>query len=258
MKYFGKAESAAARIVGLFRAGNVPKALAPIFIKRRDGVPCRRWSWSNQLITALHGYSDARGFRQWEQVGRHVKKGERAFYILAPCTRKIQERDGATGDESDRVALYGFRGVAVFGYDQTDGAALPVDTENQQFIDGLPLVSVASTWGLSVETYDGAGARNLGYYRHGQGIALGVENLATWAHELVHAADDRRGTITKRSGQQLDNEVVAELGGAVLLQCLGHDHESDTGGAWKYIERYADKHGKGAHLRLREAAGACL
>jgi integrase len=75
--------------VGLFRAGNVPKALAPIFIKRRDGLPCRRWSWSNQLITALHGYADARGFRQWEQAGRHVKKGERAFDILAPRTRNF-------------------------------------------------------------------------------------------------------------------------------------------------------------------------
>jgi len=244
MKYYGKAESAAARIVGLFRAGNVPKVLAPIVIKRRDGVPCRRWSWSNQLITALHGYSDARGFRQWEQVGRHVKKSERAFYILAPCTRKIRERDGETGEESDRVALYGFRGVPVFGYEQTDGAALPVDTENQQFIDGLPLVSVASAWGLSVETYDGADARHRGYYRHGQGIALGVKNLATWAHELVHAADARHGTLTKKSGQQLDNDVVAELGGAVLLQCLGYEHDSDTGGAWRYIERYAEKHGK--------------
>lgn len=28
-----------------------------------------------------------------------------------------------------------------------------------------------------------------GWYRHKQAIALGVQNLATWAHELVHAAD---------------------------------------------------------------------
>jgi len=142
--------------VGLFRDGSVPKALAPIFVRRRDGVPCRRWSWSNQLITALHGYADARGFRQWEQVGRHVKRGEQAFYILAPCTWKVVEQDSETGAEADRVLLYGFRSVPVFGHEQTDGRPLPVYTENERFIDGLPLVSVARAWGLNVATYGSA------------------------------------------------------------------------------------------------------
>ena len=31
----------------------------------------RRWSWRNQLLTALSGYHDARGYRQWQEVGRH-------------------------------------------------------------------------------------------------------------------------------------------------------------------------------------------
>ena len=59
MNYYGKAETAANRILELFRGGDVPKALAPIFIRRRDNVPCRAWSWSNQLLTALAGHSDA-------------------------------------------------------------------------------------------------------------------------------------------------------------------------------------------------------
>ncbi len=142
-RFYGKAESTAGRILELFRSGNVPRALAPIFIRRRDAVPCRAWSWSNQLLTALAGYDDARGFRQWEQVGRDVKKGERAFYILAPLMRKVTERDDETGDESERVAVYGFRSVPVFGYEQTDGKALPDRVESERFIDGLPLVSVA-------------------------------------------------------------------------------------------------------------------
>ena len=50
MQYYGKAESVAGRILDVFKTGNVPKALAPIFIHRDDdGVPCRLWSWSNQL-----------------------------------------------------------------------------------------------------------------------------------------------------------------------------------------------------------------
>lgn len=242
MQFYGKAETAASRILDTFRSGKLPQALAPVFIKRRDNVPCRAWSWSNQLITALIGYSDARGFRQWEQVGRHVRKGERAFYILVPLKRKVTVTDEDTGDESERMALYGFKGAPVFGYEQTDGEALPVDAENEQFIDGLPLVSVARSWGISVDTYNGASAGALGFHRGGpqEAIALGVKNLATWAHELIHAADQRNvGKL--RGGQHLDQEVVAELGGATLLACLGLDHDADAGGAWRYIEHYAAK-----------------
>src|SRR5690348_10969317 len=40
------------------------------------------------------------------------------------------------------------------------------------------------------------------------------------------------------ASQRLDNEVVPELGGAVLLDCLGYSTERDRGGAYAYIERY--------------------
>ena len=46
MKYYGKAEDSAKRIMEAFKSGNLPKALAPIFVQRKDGVPCREWSWA--------------------------------------------------------------------------------------------------------------------------------------------------------------------------------------------------------------------
>ena len=64
MQFYRKAESAATRILEAFRTGNLPEALAPIFIRRKDNLPCREWSWSNQLLVALSGHSDARGYRQ--------------------------------------------------------------------------------------------------------------------------------------------------------------------------------------------------
>ena len=115
MKFYGKSEEAANRILSVFQAGTLPAALAPVFIHRRDNVPCRAWSWSNQLLTALAGYSDARGFRQWEQAGRAVRKGDHAFAILGPCLVKRTERDAETGDESERMALVGFKSIPVFG-----------------------------------------------------------------------------------------------------------------------------------------------
>ncbi len=91
-KFYGKAESAANVILDAFQnPGQLPAALAPIFITRKADIPCRKWSWNNQLITALAGHGDARGFRQWQQVDRHVRKGEKSFTILSPVTKKIKD-----------------------------------------------------------------------------------------------------------------------------------------------------------------------
>ena len=70
MRFYGKAECAAKQIVDAFKTGDLPSALAPIFINRQDDTPCRQWSWSNQLLTALAGHSDARGYRR-TSCGRH-------------------------------------------------------------------------------------------------------------------------------------------------------------------------------------------
>jgi len=186
------------------------------------------------LTVALCGHDDARGFRQWESVGRHVKKGQKGFPILVPLTKKVQ-----TDGEDPKFVAYGFKNTVVFGYEQTDGKALPERTKTDQFIDSLPLLDVAKSWGLSVQTFSNAEkARYAGFYRHGSAIALGVENLATWSHELMHAADDRLGNLTER-GQHWRSEIVAELGGAILLRCIGHEMESDVGGCWDYVNRYA-------------------
>ncbi len=242
MHFYGKAAESADRILELFKSGNVPKEIAPIFIRRDDDAPCRQWSWRNQLLVALCGYHDARGYRQWMEVGRHVRKGERAFHILVPLNTTVRET-GDDGSESKRSFVYGFKGAAVFGLEQTDGEALPgLDDETQRFMDALPLLSVARAWDLSVTAYNGKGARALGYYKHGQAIALGVQNVATWAHQLVHAADDRRGKLAGSS--KLSREVVAELGGAVLLACLGRESEADYGGCWQYVTSYAKREDK--------------
>lgn len=79
---------------------------------------------------------------------------------------------------------------------------------------------------------------------------LGVENLSTWAHELIHAADDRLGHLEEK-GQHWASETVAELGGAILLECLGHSVESDRGGCFQYIKSYAERNGK-------DVLGACM
>lgn len=238
MKYIGKAEGAAESILAAFKSGTVPAALAQQFIHRKDGAPCRAWSFSNQLLAALHGYSDARGFRQWEEVGRNVKKGEKAFYILAPLVRKVEDLE-----KGERSIVYGFKGVPVFGLAQTEGAEIEKDEAAERWLDSLPLVDVARAWGLSVESYNGREGAALGKFSPSRkAIALGVENLSTWAHELIHAADSKLGNLQEQ-GQHWRSEAVAELGGAVLLECLGLDSASDRGGCWQYIKSYCEAAG---------------
>jgi hypothetical protein len=240
MKYYGKAETAAKTILSAFESGNLPAALAPLFISRKDDLPCRKWSWANQLIAAMHGCSDARAFGQWLDVKRAVKKGEHArAIILAPCTKKIKD-----GDE-ERTAVFGFRGVPVFDVSQTDGEALPaaIDAETSAWLNNLPWRGVAESWGITIDTFNGVGAKYRGFYRFSgdgstQAIALGVRNVVVWAHELMHAADRRLGQLTE-TGQHWRSETVAQLGAAILLTILGNGVEADLGFTWQYVTSYA-------------------
>ena len=103
---------------------------------------------------------------------------------------------------------------------------------------------MAEGWGIHVGTYSGEGKGALGYFQFGTGrkaIMLGTENLSTWAHELVHAADHH---LTKLVDDRNLLEMVAELGSAILLEAIGHSYEADLGGAYAYIQHYAERAGK--------------
>src|SRR5215813_5207722 len=145
MGFYGQAEAAAQKIVRLFEDTNsLPAPLAQVFIRRKGHPHCRKWSWGNQLLVVLHGFTDARGFRQWEQVGRKVKKGERAFYILGPVSKKLVDED--TGEE--RTIIVGFREIPVFGLEQTEGRPVADnDPDTERWVESLPLLDVAKRWG---------------------------------------------------------------------------------------------------------------
>jgi antirestriction protein ArdC len=244
----------AERIVNAFRnPDRLPQALAPIFIDRKDDVPCRKWSWHNQLIVALCGTTDARGFRQWADLGRHIKKGSHALWILAPCIKTITEKNDRD-EEVKKQIIFGFKSVPVFAVEDTEGDPLPEqDNRYDSWVQELPLLEVAKTWGITVGTYTGSETTALGYFQYGnasgQAVMLGVENLSTWSHEMVHAADHR--LAGSGNLDRAHKEIVAELGSAVLLECLGLHFEADLGGAYSYIQRYAAE-------SKRDVVSACI
>jgi hypothetical protein len=238
----------ASDILAAFESGELPKALAKLFIHRKIEVPSQRWTWTNRLIALRRSHVYAAGFRQWQEIGRYVKKGEYAFHILAPRIVVAKEDDEKEGVKKGDRFTVGFLPVAVFGYFQTEGEPLPGAEDAPEFVESLPLIEVARSWRLTVAIHSyGDSPGRLGYFAQGLGISLAVKNLATWAHELIHAADARLGTLAQG---KLAAEVVAEFGGAILLECLGHKVESDRGGAYEYIRRYCED-------EKRSPLGAC-
>lgn len=226
-----------------FRTRNVPRSLGQIYLSTpSDRVPSSKWSVTNRFLAAMHGHIYAATYNQWQELGRQVRRGESAFSIIVPITRIAREDDPERGiEEGDRLVV-GFSTCPVFGYEQTDGEPLEELEANREFIETLPLVEVAHHWELQVTPFSGRGSRALGVYTAATQIGLGVENLATWAHELVHAADDRLGLLDFSFGRP-EAEIVAEFGGAVLLEVIGYPEDSDRGGAYEYITRHAEEHG---------------
>lgn len=214
---------------------SLPKALAPIWLELGN-VPSDKWSLNNRMIRALiGGTGDARGYKQWEGVGRKVKGKEKAFYILGPCMRKTH--DPVT--DLDELICVGYKAIPVFGIEQTEGD--PVDTGAKDYtamIDAFPLINVAREWGLTVSARN-SGSAQATYSRKGS-ISMAVESPAVFLHELVHAADHKRGTIKSHAGNgKSENEVVAELGSAILAEMLGVEYS--LGGTARYIGSYAGK-----------------
>jgi len=85
---------------------------------------------------------DARGYRQWQNVDRYVKKGSKALYIIVPYFKVIQD-----DMEERKYTLTGFGVKAVFRVEDTQGSYL--EYENIQLPD-VPLLERAEEWGISI------------------------------------------------------------------------------------------------------------
>ena len=219
-------------IVDNFKSGRIPEVVALASFPVSD-VPSNRWSFSNRILMFLSDTQDARGFSQWKDVNRWVKKGARAIYILAPCFKK--KVDKKTGEEKT-VLLY-FKSTPVFRYEDTEGETLHFQ---QLEVPNLPLLDTAKAWGISIKAVPG-NYRYMGYYApEKKEIALASPEEATFFHELAHAGHEKVNGKLK-NGQDPFQEIVAELSAQALCHIVGKQINDTTGNAFKYIEKYAQK-----------------
>jgi hypothetical protein len=239
-----KAKEALNSVLEMFESGNLPAAISRTMIIPPPGFerPCDKWSLGNKLFMVLSGTTDARGYKQWQKAGRQVKKGAKAFYILAPCTRKINRTvaNEETGEEerTQQTIVTGFRFIPVFNYEDTEGDPLPEFDFSPPELP--PLQDVAREFGVDEVIYAPGGGTSYGFYARGQGkkqIVLHTHDVKTWFHELGHAI---HGSFKElKNGQQPDQEIVAEVFAAVLCELHGvqgyHFH------SWEYVKHYSDK-----------------
>lgn len=179
------------------------------------------YSPKNTMLIALQRPDATRlaGFHTWRQLGRSVKRGEKAIYIVAPLIYRDKNED--TGPE-----IRGFRWVPVFDFSQTEGDDLPLATHKLIGADYAQLFerleAVASAQGFKVSLQELPAEIN-GLCRHDtREILISPANsplhqVKTLAHELAHAI--LHEGETNRPLAELEAESVA----FVICGALGVD-----------------------------------
>lgn len=226
-----KAQEALAEVIAKFEAGDLSPLVEVSRLHLPEDAPASRWTLSNRVLAFAQSQSlDCRGYKQWQEAGRQVRKGESSAYILAP--RMIQKEK----DNGEKEAqLRGWLALPVFGYTQTDGDD---DTELDYTPAELPpLHDVAVALGIDVRWQPTPETILGNCDRAGTEINVGTHDAKTWFHELAHAIHARIGG-TLKGGQDTHQETVAEFTATVLMWLYGFGDR--TGNCWSYIKFYSD------------------
>ena len=232
-------KNAVNQLLDMFQSGKLPERVAFSIIHRHPGdvIPSDKWSIGNRILQMLQGTADARGYKQWQEVGRQVRKGAHAIHILAPLTYKIKGKDELTGEDVEKIIVKGYRPIPVFRYEDTDGKEFPYDhaydtATHPTFFDA------AEKLGVEV-TYKPLKSKYLGRYSvHTNKIELCAEDAVVYYHELAHAV---HATLVDLTVYDQDRaEIIAEFSALVLANIAGISGFEQQG--FDYIASYAATH----------------
>lgn len=277
-----------ADVIELLKSDNLPQVIAKTTFPKTN-KPLSAWSLTNRLICVIdYIYSehpemknmtaterqkiinenwseafdkaDYRGFNQWKEIKRHVNKGAKASFILAPLPKKYTKRfyeenekrtylkkgenapEGKKEETETIQFIAGFKGVPVFNSKDTEGKAIKY---TQLKLPQFPFLAVAESMNIKIIPQSG----NTGYYGafspNTNTIVMCTPDETTFFHELAHAVDnklqkEKTGTGL-HGGQQVDQEVIAQFSANVLAHYLGKEIKQTTAYTKEYLENYAGK-----------------
>lgn len=205
-----------------------------------------RYSVNNQMLIHLQN-PDATmvaGVKRWNQMGRHVRKGEKGIAILAPCRYRVaaDDQEVTAPDQNDpNWVVRGFRVAYVFDVSQTDGARL-VEPPLPKLLEGgvpegvwdaLAEYAAADGWSVEVEPTlgdDGNGPNGFTNFATKR-IVVGEhcaprQAVKTLAHEIGHKM--LHGAAPPEERHRGTQEVEAESVAYVVMNGLGIDSSEYT------------------------------
>ncbi len=226
-----KVSAVLADLLDRFSSPDFPQAVAYACFPIAAEIPAATWSLGNRVLMLLAGTDDARGFQQWKDAGRFVKKGSHAFSILIP---RLAKKENAAGEEEKFLA--GFLTGPVFRVEDTDGE--PLDYESIQLPE-FPLLDIARSLGISVKSMPDNG-RYYGFYKPSADmICLATAEEIVFFHELAHAVHYRVcPDVSKDCTQISRKEIVAELSAAALCVLVGKSGFVYLANSFHYVKSY--------------------
>ena len=225
------------------------------------------WTAFLDYIANFHGYSlrntllvmaqhptamQVAGFRKWQELGRQVRKGEKAIRIFGFSHRNRTETDPDTGDETT-TKIPTFPILSVFAQDQTDpidgvseiptpaDIASPLTGEDTTGIyDRIAAAITAQGWTVTREPIPGS----VNGYTSWDGNWIVVDAdlspamaAKTMCHEAAHALMHDAKDIDREQMHRGIREVEAESVAYVLAGLAGLD---TTGYSIGYITGWAE------------------
>jgi len=197
----------------------------------------RRYSFNNLMLIALQcpNATHVAGFRKWQELGRQVRKGEKAIKILGYSTKKITKTDPVTGEEvEDRVKR--FPVLSVFDVTQTDGEPVPSNAYQLPTGEGpAGMLERLSAWlrgeGWTLRELPLGGMME-GYTDHQRRIIAteaGLEpaaRLVVLLHEAAHALlhENDADYVTHRGVCETEAESTAY----VIANLIGMDVDASS------------------------------
>ncbi len=197
-----------------------------------------RYSWGNVLLIAAQKPSATQvaGFRTWQKLNRHVRKGEKGIVILAPMVVR-KKADGEDGEDA-QTRLFGFRAAHVFDLSQTEGEPLPefASVKGDPETHTLRLKDAIRSRGIVLEytsdIYPAFGCSTGGRIQLLPFMPAAAEFAVLvheFAHELLHRG--QRRTQTNKTVRETEAEAVS----FVVCQAIGLDTST---AASDYIQLY--------------------
>jgi len=179
------------------------------------------------------------GFRAWQKLGRHVKKGEHGIAIMAPVVyrKKAQENSEDKDRDAEREMIATFKAAYVFDISQTEGKPLPefarAKGDPGSYLERLE--RFVSGRGIKLERGD---------LRIAEGVSIGgtillkaslvpADAFSVLVHELAHELlhQDPSNRPKERTVREAEAEAVAY----VVCQGIGLDVNTASS---DYIQLY--------------------